>query len=67
MGGVKPYTGPDNEPILLTIYYPSEGEEDHREISKGFPRKLTLQEFKVSLDTGGMRGCLGLWLIQEYW
>ena len=50
MGGVKPSTGPGSEPILLTIYYPSEGEEDHREICKGFPCKLTLQEFKVCLD-----------------
>ena len=47
VGGVKPCTGPESEPVLLTIHYPSEAEEDHRKISKGFPRNLTLQELKV--------------------
>ena len=51
VGGVKPCTGPDSEPILLTVYYPSQDEEeDHRELCKGFPRKLTLQGFKVCVE-----------------
>ena len=67
VGGVKPSIGPDSKPMLLTVYYPSEDEEDHREICRGFPYKMTLHDFKVCVVCGvWVWVCVWVLLIQEF-
>ena len=60
-------TGSLCEPILLNVFYPTEDGSSHKELTRGFPSNLTVENLRLELSeaVGIPPGNLAINLINE--